>query len=524
MLTRAIDRGICLFGTAFIVAGNVLSPLASATHKGGSLLKSGLAGSEIGLSDTELPGPSPTIYAHPFYACKVNYYVSATGSDSHPGTLASPWQTLQHANNALPKGGKAAGNCINVEPGTYIAGVDLTAGGNYAGSNGYVVYRCMALDQCVINTVSHAFAIIGAPGANYIIIDGFDMVGNSTVYPHGVAYGAGVVVNTEWGPPQATPSAHHIWVLNNIIHGFGEAGVGTNEADWIFVLHNRVFGNANVTCDAQGSGIGLVVAKKTPNYTPTADDDIWLPFHQAVAKNITYDNILTQCGNAINPYDTDGNGIIIDTFNGAGVDNVLYPDETLVAWNTTYNNGGKGIQVFRTAYVTVANNTAYHNNLDPWNQGFPRGEINNLGGFNNRYYSNIVVAIPAASTSDPRCKGAHYDMQPAPCPLMANVAYLGGSVGIVGDQGNIWRHNISRGGNPPWGWGPDGNAMVNSDAQAFSCDDNKCNVNPQFVDVGRDSFSIEADSPAVNYGVTLIGEEAKGINSGACPVSIGPCP
>jgi hypothetical protein len=42
-------------------------------------------------------------------------------------------------------------------------------------------------------------------------------------------------------------------------------------------------------------------------------------------------NILTQCGPTANPYDTDGNGIIIDTFNGAGVDNVLYPHRILVA-------------------------------------------------------------------------------------------------------------------------------------------------------------------------------------------------
>ena len=93
-------------------------------------------------------------------------------------------------------------------------------------------------------------------------------MGSTSLRPYPFTYANGVVINDNDGPPNGTPASHHIWVINNLIHGYGQGGVGTDEADWIFVLHNVVYDNASVTCDAQGSGIGLVVAKHTPNYTP----------------------------------------------------------------------------------------------------------------------------------------------------------------------------------------------------------------------------------------------------------------
>jgi parallel beta-helix repeat protein len=87
------------------------------------------------------------------------------------------------------------------------------------------------------------------------------------------------------------------------------------------------------------------------------------PQHQLMSNgchftSLTYNNALTQCGHGAACYDTDGNGTIIDTFNGSGVERRLYAYQTLVANNVTYNNGGKGIAIFRSAYVTVDNNTA----------------------------------------------------------------------------------------------------------------------------------------------------------------------
>jgi parallel beta-helix repeat protein len=465
------------------------------------------------------PGPSKALFDHPYYRCLANLYVSTTGSDTNPGTQALPLATLQHANDVVPP----PGTCINVAPGTYAAGVLLSNGGNLAAPTGYVVYRCQALDACTITADGDpwnpVFAIKSAYGPNYIVIDGFTMAASEEAY-----YGVAIDINNNPdGGPLGEPSAHHVWMLNNIIHGYGQAGIGTGEADWLFALHNTAYNNANVTCDAQGSGIGYVVAKVTPNYTPTKDDLAFAPFHQVIGYNISYNNIITQCGNAQNPYDTDGNGIILDTFNGSGVDNVLYTAQTLVTGNVTFDNGGKGIEVFRSDYITVTNNSAYNNNLDPWNAGFPRGEIHNGGAGYNTYLNNIAYSVPAGSPSDPRCQGADYDIQPAPCPLMANVALFGADEAGITDIGNSWSNNITEGGAPPWGWGPDGNVMLGNDAAAFTCTENLCETDPLFASVQygvgdfHENFALQPASPAIGEGLPEPYLPVTAVDAGACP-------
>ena len=470
------------------------------------------------------PGPSANLWATPYYACKTNYYVATNGSDSNTGAETSPWLTFQHANNSLPTNGSAAGTCVNIEPGTYAAGAHLTVGGSAAATSGYVVWRCMKLDGCTITADGDpyhpVFSLTAAGGPNYIFIDGFTMAASSEAYE-----GIGVqITDTSSGPPTGQPASHHIWVINNIIHGYGGAGVAANEADWVFVLHNRVFNNAYATCDAQGSGINFVVAKATPNYTPTASDLTWAPFHQVIAWNVVYGNFIKSCGTATNPYNTDGNGIILDTFDGVGVDNVLFPEQSLVAFNVTYMNGGKGVHVFRSAYITVANNTAYDNNLDPFNSGVARGEYENSGGFNNTWINNIARPVPATSPSDTRCSGVSSNPQPDPCPLMANAAFFGGDNAGVTDKSNVWSRNINLGGTPPYGWGPKGNAMLANDTAAFTCTGNKCQVNPLLTKPTSGNFALAIGSPAIGYGVTTSGLTSYDVDVGACYHTMTTCP
>jgi len=470
------------------------------------------------------PGPSSALWATPYYACKTNYYVSTKGSDTNAGTAASPWLTLQHANDSLAEGGNAAGACVNVGPGTYAAGVHLTVGGNAATTTGYIAYRCMTLDGCAIGAdgdpYNPVFSMNTAGGPNYIFIDGFNMAASSEAYE-----GIGVkITNTSSGSSNTQTAPHHIWVVNNLIHGFGEGGVVANESDWLFVLHNSVYNNAYVTCDAQGSGIDFVVAKSTPNYTPTADDLTWAPFHQVIAWNNVYGNFLRSCGTASNPYNTDGNGIIMDTFDGTDAGDTIFSEQSLIAYNITRLNGGKGVHIFRSGYITVANNTAFDNNLDPFDNGIARGEFENSGGFNNTWINNIARPYPATSASDPRCKGVANDPQPDPCPLMANAAFFAGDGGGVTDKDNNWSHNINLGGTPPYGWGPDGNAMLSADAAAFTCTANKCAVNPLMTNPAAANFALKAGSPAIGYGVTASGLTGYDVDVGACYHSLTTCP
>jgi hypothetical protein len=471
----------------------------------------------------ELPGPSPSLFANPFYTCVNSYYVATTGNDSNSGTQASPWLTIQHADSA--GAGRIAGDCVNVAPGTYAAGVQPTHGGNLASATGYVVYRCQTLDGCKITAsggnADPAFNISSTgSGPNYLVVDGFELAASSMTL-----FGVGVELYFPNGADTGGTTSHHIWIINNIIHGYGQAGVGTGGGDYNYFLHNLAYNNTNVACSAQGSGFGIVIARAFVGYTPTAADLTWAPFHNVIAFNVAHDNIINQCGTAANPYDTDGNGIIIDTFNNAGSTNVDYPYQTLVANNVTWSNGGKGVHIFRSDHVTVANNTAYNNNLDPFNNGIGRGEIDSIESQNNVFLNNIAYPVPATSLSDPRCQGVNYtNTPPYPCPLMTNVAFEGAST--PGTASNIWTNNVSFGGAPPYGWGPNGNIMLAPDAMNCSTGTapNQCNVNPDFFNVTSSNFALQPGSPAIGYGQSQPYLPASDVDAGACSSALTTCP
>ena len=111
------------------------------------------------------------------------YYVATNGSDSNPGTQASPWLTMQNADTAA--GGRVAGDCVNVAPGAYAGGIMPTHGGNLAAPTGYVVYRCQTLDGCIITAsggnADPAFNVASTgSGPNFLVLDGFELAANGS--------------------------------------------------------------------------------------------------------------------------------------------------------------------------------------------------------------------------------------------------------------------------------------------------------------------------------------------------------
>src|SRR5664279_3023810 len=61
------------------------------------------------------------VFLAPLQALAAEYYVSPAGSDSNPGTLASPFATLQKGNNTA-----AAGDTIWMRAGTYNCTTQIT--------------------------------------------------------------------------------------------------------------------------------------------------------------------------------------------------------------------------------------------------------------------------------------------------------------------------------------------------------------------------------------------------------------
>jgi hypothetical protein len=106
------------------------------------------------------------------------YYVAKTGSDSNPGTLASPWLTISHAAGVV-----FAGDTVMVEDGTYTESLTLTRGGT---SSSRITFQAQNKWGAVIApTALTSDSSVITVGGQYITIKNFEI----TTSNQNVAYG-----------------------------------------------------------------------------------------------------------------------------------------------------------------------------------------------------------------------------------------------------------------------------------------------------------------------------------------------
>jgi len=500
-------------------------------------------------SSTEVPGPSLALFNQPFYTCVRNFYVATTGSDSNDGSAGSPWLTIQKADTSARTGG----DCINVAPGTYQARVVIEHGGNVPTATGYVVYRCQVMDAChVLAPGSGSLWAFGFNG-NFVVVDGFELDGNNALQADGVAGVCFVSSDPAFGrgvsATQAGGSSHHLWAINNIIHHCNLAGIGLQNKEWYYAIHNTVYHNA-FTSGFQGSGIGYVSVQcieanvancytsgisGTPasdySYVPSGNDLTfnppagYAPFHNVVAWNVVYNNRINYNSSVACQNHTDGNGIILDTFLDGFSNTLVYPFQTLAMGNISYYNGGRGIEVFRSSNITVANNTVFNNGTDTCLQqtAFVVGDLSQNGGTNNIWVNNVALSVQGAFGNN--------------CSLNAGNS-------TIADANNTYLNNVF-GVNPANPQMSSGRAcLFDSDVTAFSCSNNKCGVDPLFANAtagvaaqtsnnqppggtwvpGNSNFAITASSPALNYIQTEPFLPAQLSDAGACSHTLISCP
>jgi parallel beta-helix repeat protein len=404
----------------------------------------------------------PSDASYPLKPCKHSFYVSPVGDDDNDGASSDgAYKTITHAASVA-----RAGDCVVVMPGNYREQVTLLHGGDSDTSTGYLTLVSKVRHKAKIIPESTTYStLVLNPGANYVVVQGFDIQGGTKA----AEAGGGHALDAGYG-------THHNKFVDNLVHDSGGSGISAAYGDFYTITGNIAYGNA-ATNRFQTSGISI--------YQARAVSDQSEGFHIIVSENIAFQNREHDIvGGAQH---TDGNGIIIDDFHNSQGDSKAgnYHYQTLVENNLVFGNGGKGIQVFRSDNVTVRNNTAYHNNIDEMNGSHWRGELNNQQASNNRWINNIAVSDPLVNSNN---------------TAIGNVACCG-----YVSSGILWKNNLTF----------DGTANAQSDRidgvtpSALLSDGNKFGVDPQFlkpsIDPADADFHLRPDSPAIGGGASSEG-------------------
>ncbi len=296
---------------------------------------------------------------------------SGGGSDSNNGTSAStPWLSPNHPVNCgdtIIAAASTAYSASNFGAGRWGT-VSCPAGNNVAW------LKCVTFDACKITSSSvHAMIVT----SSFWGIQGWE-----TTTTSGSSYGCFVLQS----------SVNHIVFANDIANGcmgggFTSFNIGGASADYIVYVGDIAY-NA-----AQGSGAcfsGFNI------YQPKASDTA-PGTHMYIAGNFAWANEDPSPCAGGSP--TDGEGIIIDTFDGSQGGGTGYTQQTVVTNNITVGNGGRGVEVFndKTAAaqtpVYLEHNTTWHNN-NATNQNWSGcGEIQ-IGSA-----QNVIVMYNLAVTS-----------------------------------------------------------------------------------------------------------------------------
>ena len=127
---------------------------------------------------------------------KSEYYVSTTGNDENPGTLTSPWRTIQKAVTTV-----TPGCVVNIMGGTYYEEIKVTVSGT---ADKYIVIKNYNDEEVIISGNNKPRELMNLNGVSYIKVKGLtfaDCLGS---------YSVGIKISTT-----SDEASHHIEIESN---------------------------------------------------------------------------------------------------------------------------------------------------------------------------------------------------------------------------------------------------------------------------------------------------------------------
>ena len=175
-------------------------------------------------------------------AAGTTYYVAKTGADGNPGTLASPFLTIQHA-----AGVAAAGDTVLVEAGVYNELVAPRNSGN--ATQGYITFsaapgQAVAIDGTGLAIPGGQWGLVTLQNSSFVVVQGFELRNYTTSSVRDVPVGVYV-----------SGAGSNVQIVNNHIHDITTTAKTTPKACGSDALGMAVYGSA-----APAAISGLVVS------------------------------------------------------------------------------------------------------------------------------------------------------------------------------------------------------------------------------------------------------------------------
>ena len=447
----------------------------------------------------------------------IAFYVSTTGSDSNPGTVTSPWRTIQHASNSVQ-----AGDTVYVRGGVYNESVNISVSGS--ATAGPIAFQTFPGEQAIVDgtglvpSTSSAQGLINITNQSYISIQGLEIRNYQTASASAIPAGIWV-----------SGSGSNIQILNNLIHNivttsetmgsaFGIAVYGTEapaSLDSVTISGNQVYGLRTGTSESVNVD-GNVTNFAITNNIIHDNDNIGIDVigFEGVSPNPAYDYARngTVAGNTIynisainNPGEGkqyDANGIYVDGGSQVVIERNLIHDVdigiemasehqghvtsfVIARNNLVYSANSTGItiggyapNVGGTDHCTIVNNTLFQN--DTKNTGSGEFQIQYYAT-NNVFKNNIVYA-----SSQGLFINNWTNSEPDPADVDYNLYYslLNSSMAVF-----LWNGTNHTG--------------FSSYQSATGKDSHSQYVDPQFLSLTTPDLQIQLTSPAVNAGINL---------------------
>lgn len=399
------------------------------------------------------------IFAISSSAWAATYYAdTGKGNDSNPGTISSPWRTIQKAANTM-----VAGDTVTLTAGTYNERVTATTSGTAA--NNMITYQVSPGDTVRIK----GFVLSG----NWIKIDGFEITDTAS----------------DWNGAVHITGSHCI-VTNCNMHDLGRQCVKVEGGKYTTISNNTMTRcNVNAVSLESGSDYTTVdnndISDSLPNLFNDANGIFFFPSsHHTISRNY------------IHNFSFHGKTPHIDAFQISDSGNVTYctferNHVDMLFWQNV-DEYGKAFELGGLRYSTIKNNIfRVHLGLGAWGDA---GTNSDLTIVNNTFIGDKNPPCSVGSNCWPRALALN------------NVA------------NSVIKNNISVDfpykhfdlyGNTPNTVSIDYNCFWNSDGRNISSYTQKTHdlwgIDPKLVNLAGGDYRGNADSPCRDAGDNISG-------------------